>query len=74
MTERLNNDFQFIEVGRKDPKKNLASTISSANNRFKNETPRRYFKTYRAKTGDQFGSEVAPSDGCYLVRVEPPAP
>ena len=23
MTERLNNDFQFIEVGRKDPKKKL---------------------------------------------------
>jgi glutamate synthase (NADPH/NADH) small chain len=23
MAERLNNDFQFIEVGRKDPKKKL---------------------------------------------------
>ena len=23
MTERLDNDFQFIEVGRKDPKKKL---------------------------------------------------
>ena len=23
MSERLNNDFQFIEVGRKDPKKKL---------------------------------------------------
>lgn len=74
--------FESLEIGgaifvpatekRPDPKKSLASTISSANARFKEFSPRRYFKVVRAMAGQNFGSEIAPSDGAYIVRVEPP--
>lgn len=74
--------FESLEVGgaifvpatdkRPDPKKSLASTISSANARFKEFSPRRYFKVVRAAAGQNFSSEIAPSDGAYIVRVEPP--
>lgn len=57
---------------RKDPKKSLASTISGANKRFESFVPRRYFKAVRAAAGQKFGNIVAPSNGAYIVRVEPP--
>lgn len=68
------NGYIFVPATAKrpDPKKSLASTISSANNRFKDFAPRRYFKTFRAAEGQKFGSIVAPSAGAYIVRVEPP--
>lgn len=74
--------FESLEMGgyifvpatekRPDPKKSLASTISSANKRFEGFNPRRYFRTFRATAGQVFGSVAAPSDGAYIVRVEPP--
>lgn len=77
-------EFENLELGGyifvpaseklKDPKKSLGSTVSSANKRFADFEPRRYFKTYRAEAGQRFGEVVAPADGCYIVRVEPPAP
>lgn len=86
-TRRASNNgrtypFETLELGgyifvpatekRPDPKKSLASTISGANKRFENFSPRRYFKTYRAAEGQVFGAVIAPSAGAYIVRVEPP--
>ncbi len=59
---------------RPDPKKSLASTISSANKRFATFEPRRYFRTFRAVAGQTFGEGIiAPTNGAYIVRVDPPA-
>lgn len=56
-----------------DAKQSLASTINSANKRYAETNPRRFFRTFRAKAGQDFGGGiVAPSDGAYIVRVEPP--
>lgn len=57
---------------RPDPKKSMASAISNANKRFEDFAPRRYFKAYRAVKGQVFGEVIAPSNGVYVVRVEPP--
>lgn len=75
-----NYDFAALELGgftfvpatkeRPDPKKSLASTISSANKRYKAEG--KYFKTFRAKAGVELYGQVPPTDGAYIVRVEPP--
>lgn len=75
-----NYDFDKLELGqyqfvpatekRPDPKKSLASTISSANKRYKAEG--KYFKTFRAKKGVEMYGIVPPADGAYIVRVEPP--
>lgn len=75
--------FDRLEVGqaifvpateeRPDVKKSLASTVSSANRRYRAFEPRRYFIVERALKGQVFGSEVAPADGAYIVRVAPPA-
>lgn len=73
--ESLNiGDWIFVPATekKKDPKKSLASTISGANKRYENFSPRRYFKAVRAIAGQQFGSVTAPSNGAYIVRVEPP--
>lgn len=59
---------------RPDPKKTLGSTVSSANKRFADHVPPRYFKVFRATAGQKFGDVVAPADGAYIVRLEPPAP
>lgn len=59
---------------RPNPKKSLASVVSGKNKEFENFMPRRYFQAYHATQGQIFGSLVAPSDGCYVVRVEPPLP
>lgn len=77
-----NYEFDKLELGqfifvpatekRPDPKKSLASTISSANKRFEKENPRRYFRTFRAKKGVEMYGQVPPADGAYIVRVEPP--
>lgn len=68
------NSYIFVPATEKrpDPKKSLASTISSANKRFKDFSPQRYFRTYRAQEGQKFGELVAPSNGAYIVRVDPP--
>jgi len=67
-------DAYFVPATEKrpDPKKSLGSTISSANNRFKDLEPRRYFRTYRVLEGQICGTQKAPSDGAYIVREEPP--
>jgi hypothetical protein len=57
---------------RPNPKKALASTISSANKRLFDAEPRRFFKLVRATAGQRFGDIVAPADGAYIVRIEPP--
>ena len=57
---------------RPDQKKSLASTISSANKRFAKTTPPRYFVTKRAEAGKEIGGQLPPSDGAYIIRVEPP--
>lgn len=75
-----NYDFDKLEIGqfqfvpatpqRPDPKKSLASTISSANKRYKAEG--KYFKTFRAKKGVEMYGIVPPADGAYIVRVAMP--
>lgn len=59
-----------------NPKKSLASTISAANRKYATFTPQRFFKSFSAEAGQTFGdgSIVAPTNGCYIVRLEPPAP
>lgn len=57
-----------------NPKKSLASTISSANRKYATFNPPRFFKTFSAEAGQTFGAITAPSDGCYIVRLEPPVP
>lgn len=68
------NGYIFVPATEKrpDPKKSLASTVSSANKRFEQFSPRRFFRTFRAAKGQVFGNIVAPSAGAYIVRVEPP--
>ena len=70
MTERLNNDFQFIEVGRKDPKKKLLRQR-------KKEFVEIYEPFKPAQAADQAGAqvggdvteEVRRDDDVELVRV-----
>jgi hypothetical protein len=76
--------FEELEIGgfvfvpatpeRPNPKKSVASTVSTANKRYKDFSPRRYFVTERATAGQVFcdGAIIAPSDGVFIVRVEPP--
>lgn len=70
------NQYIFVPATEKrpDPKKSLASTISSANARFKEFVPQRYFRTYRVTAGQKCGDFVAPTNGAVIMRVEPPAP
>lgn len=67
-------DFIFVGATEKkpNPKASLASTISAANKRGKEFNPQRFYRTYRAKAGQMFGNIVAPSDGVYIVRENPP--
>lgn len=56
------------------PKKSLASTISAANRKYATGfTPARHFRTFYAEKDQAFGDLVAPAEGAYIVRVEPPA-
>lgn len=67
----------FVPVSEEqpNPKKSLASTISSANRKYATFSPPRFFKTFSAEKGQQFGECItAPDNGCYIVRLEPPAP
>lgn len=68
------NGYFFVPATEKrpDPKKSMAGTISGANKRFKDHNPPRYFVTERATAGQVFGEIVAPSNGVYVIRVEPP--
>lgn len=59
---------------RPDPKKSMASTISSANNKFKEFEPQRYFKSFAVLKGEKFGNVVAEQDGCYVVRMDEARP
>jgi hypothetical protein len=59
---------------RPDPKKSMASTISSANNKFKEFEPSRYFKSFAVLKGEKFGDVVADQDGCYVVRMDEARP
>lgn len=77
-------DFAGLELGqaifvpatekRPNPKKSLGSTISAANKRFATFDPPRFFKAYGASQGQVFGTVIAPMDGAYITRIEPPAP
>lgn len=58
-----------------NPKKSLASSVSSANRKYAEFNPPRYFRTFRAEAGQVFGEVTAPADGIYVVRTDtPPAP
>lgn len=59
---------------RPDPKKSMASTVSSANNKFKEFEPPRYFKSFAVLKGEKFGNVVAEQDGCYVVRMDEARP
>jgi hypothetical protein len=57
-----------------NPKKSLASSVSSANRKYAEFNPPRYFRTYRAEAGQVFGDVTAPADGVYVVRTDAPPP
>ena len=66
--------FVAATEAKPDPAKSLGSTVTSANKRYRDCQPRRYFKVYPAVKGQVFGNVVAESDGAYVVReVNPPA-
>lgn len=77
-------EFEKLELGsylwvpateaKPNPGKSLGSTVSSANKRFADHVPPRFFKVFSASAGQRFGDVVAPADGAYIVRLEPPAP
>ena len=65
-------DFFFVPATEDapNPAKKLASTVSSANTRYKNTN--RMFKIFRAQEGDVFGSIVTERAGAYVVCMERP--
>ncbi len=67
-------DYFFVGATQDEPRpaRKIRSSVSKTNKDCAELQPRRYFTYYEAVAGQTFGSIVAPTDGVYVVRIEPP--